>query len=76
MQIRHRICQQAMLKFSTLSCAIPHMECILQISTMFIQWFSVDTLSEAKDVRWDECGKHLEAKQQCQDSKNRSKRKL
>ena len=36
--------------------------------------FSIDTLSEAKYVLWDECGEHLEAKQQRQYSKNRSKK--
>ena len=30
--------------------------------------------SEAKNVLWDECGEHLEAKQQRQYSKNRSKK--
>ena len=30
------------------------------------------TLSEAIDVLWDECGEHLEAEKQYQDSKTRS----
>ena len=52
-----------------MSCAKIH-----NVHTMVMSSFSVDTLSEAKYVLWDECGEHLEAKQQRQDSKNRSKK--
>ena len=52
-----------------MSCAKIH-----NVYTMVMSSFSVDILSEAKNVLWDECGEHLEAKQQRQDSKNRSKR--
>ena len=44
---------------------------IYNVHTMVMSSFSVDTLSEAKDLLWDECGEH---KQQRQDSKNRSKK--
>ena len=49
-------------------------EKIRNVHTMVMISFSVDTLSEAKDVLWDECGEHLEAKQQRQNSNNRSKK--
>ena len=75
MQIRQQICQQVMLLCSTLSCAIPHngMSCakIHNVHTMVMSSFSADTLSEEKCDLWDECGEHLEAKQQRHDSKNR-----
>ena len=47
---------------------------IHNVHAMVINSFSVDTLSDAKDVLWDEYGEHLEAKQQRQDSKNRPKK--
>ena len=48
-------------------------ENILSVHTMVVSSFSVDTLSEANYVICDECGEHLEAKQQRPDYKNRSK---